>query len=91
LSAEPTGTPNEGGIDFAAFVLSLSSAAMQHLGQGGPDSEANLQLAKQTIDILAMLQDKTSGNLSEQEDKLLGHILYDLRMRFVEASRGKGD
>ena len=64
---------------------------MQHLGQAGPDAGANLQLAKQTIDILAMLQDKTSGNLSEQENKLLGHLLYDLRMRFVEASRGKGD
>ncbi len=43
-------------------------------------------MAQQTIDILAMLQEKTEGNLSEQESKLLGNILYDLRMRYVKAS-----
>ncbi len=82
-------------IDFTAFILSLSQAALQQLGQAepGPDQTepaVNLALAQQTIDILAMLHTKTAGNRSEQEDKLLGNILYDLRMRYVEASRGAG-
>jgi hypothetical protein len=82
-------------IDFTAFILSLSQAALQQLGQAEPgpgqsEPAVNLALAQQTIDILAMLQAKTAGNRSEQEDKLLGNILYDLRMRYVEASRGAG-
>jgi hypothetical protein len=79
-------------ISFTAFVLSLSTAALQHLGvKVTEDAEevcVNLALAKQTIDILEMLEKKTEGNLSEQEKKLLGNVLYDLRMRFVQASRG---
>ncbi|MBW2700206.1 MAG: DUF1844 domain-containing protein [Deltaproteobacteria bacterium] len=78
-------------------MLSLSTAALQQLGIGcsGPEEnseekpeepEVCLAMAQQTIDILAMLQEKTKGNLSEQESKLLGNILYDLRMRYVKAS-----
>lgn len=71
------------GIDFTAFVLSLSTACLQHLeGQA-----ANLPMAEQTIDILAMLQDKTHGNLSDEEQRLLGTVLYDLRMRYVTRAR----
>ncbi len=80
-----------GTVDFTTFVLSLSTATLQHLGQTGKDKEKiapqSLAMAQQTIDILAMLKEKTKGNLSEEEEKLLGNILYDLRMRFVEASR----
>ena len=79
-------------ITFTAFVLGLSTAALQHLGAGpgGEDEDeeqTNLPMAQQTIDILAMLQEKTRGNLNEDEGKLLGNILYDLRMRYVEKTR----
>ena len=77
-------------IDFSTFLLSLSTSAMVHLGEAPtPDGEVgnNLQMARQVIDILALLEDKTQGNLSAEEQKLLGDLLYDLRMRFVSASR----
>jgi len=79
-------------VSFTAFVLSLSTAALQQLGvqvvEEASDPCVNLALAQQTIDILEMLEKKTKGNLSEQESKLLSNVLYDLRMRFVQASRG---
>ena len=79
-------------VSFTAFVLSLSTAALQQLGikvvEEAEDSCLNLGLARQTIDILEMLEKKTQGNLSEEENKLLSNVLYDLRMRFVQASRG---
>jgi hypothetical protein len=81
------------GIDFSSFVLSLSSSAMMHLGLlANPmtqQTEKNLPLAKQTIDIIAMLQKKTTGNLTDEESKFLEAILYDLRMNFVEISKQK--
>jgi hypothetical protein len=83
-------------ITFTTFVLSLSTAALQHLGVSASKDEkekpeVNLPAAQQTIDILEMLAEKTKGNLSEEEDKLLGTLLYDLRMRYVEAARGAGN
>jgi hypothetical protein len=77
-------------IDFSTFLLSLSTSAMVHLGEAPtPDgkTEKNLQLARQTIDMLAMLQQKTQGNLTEGESQLLGQLLYDLRVRYVQAAR----
>ena len=74
-------------IDFAAFVLSMSTAALQHLEGKAGEKSTNLVMAQQTIDILAMLDEKTKGNLNEEEAKLLGHVLYDLRMRFVETKK----
>jgi len=78
-------------VGFTAFVLSLSEAALQQLGcSGGPgkaEPTPDLRLAQQTIDLLAMLQEKTRGNLTPIEEKLLGSILYDLRMRFVECAQ----
>jgi hypothetical protein len=77
-------------IDFTTFCISLGSSAFVHLGEvPHPESEAitpNLVLAKQTIDILGMLQAKTRGNLTPEEDKLLEHLLLDLRLRYVEKS-----
>ncbi len=78
-------------IDFSTFVFSLSTSVMHHLGfvadpQGGAP-ERNLPLARQTIDILEMLQQKTRGNLEPEEARLIESLLYELRMRFVEASR----
>ena len=74
-------------INFASFVLSLSSSALYHFGEI-PDPvtnkmQRNLLMAKQTIDILGILKEKTAGNLSPEEDALLSNLLYDLRMRYV--------
>lgn len=77
-------------IDFATFIVSLSHSALSHLGDAPqPDGsvEKDLNLARQTIDILGLLQEKTHGNLTGDEERLLTQVLYDLRMRFVEVSR----
>jgi hypothetical protein len=78
-------------IDFATFVLSLSHSALVHLGDapdpsGGP-AQRDVAMAKQTIDLLAVLQEKTEGNLTGEEERLLDQVLYDLRMRYVEVAR----
>ena len=75
-------------IDFATFILSMGSSALVHLGEmPAPDgtSDRDLPLAKQTIDLLALLQEKTQGNLDEAEDNLLRSLLYDLRIKYVDA------
>ncbi|MFO0675527.1 MAG: DUF1844 domain-containing protein [Polyangiaceae bacterium] len=78
-------------IDFSTFVLSLSHSALMHLGEA-PHPEThqqteNLALARQTIDLIGMLEEKTKGNLSGDEERLIAQILFDLRMRFVEHSK----
>jgi hypothetical protein len=75
-------------VDFTTFILSLSSSALMHMGdlpgpQPGPTTR-DLPLAKHTIDLLSLLQQKTRGNLSADEDKLLESLLYDLRLRYVD-------
>jgi len=86
------GMQGAGPVDFSSFVLSLGTSALIQLGEvEDPISrkkEKNLPLAKQTIDVLGMLQEKTAGNLTPQEERLLADLLYDLRMRFVRASGG---
>jgi hypothetical protein len=72
-------------MDFGIFVLSLNASALIQLGvtkdaQGEPGE--SLPLARQTIDILAMLEAKTRGNLSGEEERLLHQIMFDLRMRY---------
>jgi hypothetical protein len=78
-------------IDFSTFVLSLSHSALMHLGEAPhPETgqvEKNLILARQTIDLIAMLEEKTKGNLAGDEERLIGQILFDLRMRYVELSK----
>jgi hypothetical protein len=81
-------------IDFSMLILSLSQTALVHLGEAedpeapaGAKRQRNLPLARQTIDMLGMLQEKTKGNLSGSEETLIDQILYDLRMRFVEVSK----
>ncbi len=93
-SREPSdaGTPEDRlpGIDFSTFVLSLSHSALVHLGDApSPEGheEQNLPLARQTIDLLAILQEKTKNNLTGEEERLLDQALLDLRLRFVEVSR----
>ena len=80
-------------IDFATFILSLSHSALMHLGDA-PHPEDNAQrvslaMAKQTIDLLGLLEEKTKGNLSGEEERLITQILFDLRMRFVEKSKSE--
>ena len=93
-SSDGTETENDSlpTIDFATFVLSLSHSALMHLGEApDPDTnkvEANLPLAKQNIDLLGLMEEKTKGNLSGDEERLLAQVLFDLRMRYVERSRG---
>ncbi len=79
-------------IDFSTFVLSLSHSALVHMGDAptleGQAAERNLPLARQTIDLLGILQEKTRNNLTGEEERLLDQALYDLRLRFVEVSKG---
>ncbi len=80
-------------IDFATFILSLSHSALMHLGEAPhPETgaiERNLPLARQTIDLIGMLEEKTRGNLVGDEERLIGQILFDLRLRFVEQSKSE--
>ena len=75
-------------INLSTFVISLNASALLHLGAiedpttGKKDK--NLPMAKQTIDILSMLKEKTTGNLSNDEENLLKSILYDLKMIYVK-------
>ena len=75
-------------INFQTFVFSLNASALVQLGvmddPATGKKEKNLSVAKQTIDILSMLQEKTVGNLNEDEENLLKNILYDLRIRYVK-------
>ncbi len=74
-------------VNFITLMLSLNTSALVHLGQiadpASNEQAKNLPLAKHTIDTIALLQEKTRGNLSEDEAKLLEHILYELRMLYV--------
>jgi hypothetical protein len=70
-------------MGFDIFVLSLNASALMHLGDGIEAGEPNLPLARQTIDILAMIEEKTRGNLSGEEERLVHQILFDLRMRYA--------
>jgi len=75
-------------MDFSGFILSLNASALIHLGEI-PDPQSkertvNRPAVKHTIDILELLSEKTKGNLSDEENKLLEDVLYDLRLKFVK-------
>jgi hypothetical protein len=75
--------------DFSTFILSLGSSALIHMGEIEPPGETakqrDLPMAKHTIDLLTLLREKTQSKLTPEEDKLLDSLLYDLRLRYVEA------
>ncbi len=78
-------------INFSTFIFSLNTSALLHLGEV-PDpatgkQQEDLVMAKQTIDLLAMLDEKTRGNLTSDEENLVKHILYDLRLRYVQKAK----
>ncbi len=76
-------------IDFSSFILSLYSSGLVQLGKVEDPSTGkkvvNLDLAQHSIDMIAMLQEKTTGNLTEDEDNLMKALLSELRMVYVEA------
>ncbi len=75
-------------VDFTTFVLSLSTSALMHLGivrqPDGGSAEPSFPMARQTIDLIALLHEKTRGNLTGEEERILGQVLFDLRMRYTE-------
>ena len=90
------GTPQDdsdkaGDVTFSSFVLMVGSTALVHLGVA-PDpasgqQKPDLPQAKQVIDLLGVIQEKTTGNLTADEASLLEHLLYDLRVRYLEAAK----
>ena len=89
IREEEARTPPLPEANFTSLIFSLSSTVLFHLGdisdpQTG-EKKTDLSLAKHTIDIIAMLQEKTSGNLTDEEQKFTESILADLRWRFVKA------
>ncbi|MFP3869386.1 MAG: DUF1844 domain-containing protein [Syntrophobacteria bacterium] len=78
-------------INFSTFIFSLNTSALLHLGEY-PDpatgkKQEDLAMAKQTIDLIAMLEEKTRGNLASDEENLIKHILYELRLRYVQKTK----
>jgi hypothetical protein len=84
-------TPNKSAIDFSTFVLSLAGSAMVHLGRvpdpTGQSGQVNLEMARQSIDLLVLMRDKTTGNLTPDEASMLERVLHDVRMAFVEEAK----
>lgn len=82
---------DEGELTLASFVMSLATQAMMQLGEIPPPPgvrmEKNIGHAKQTIDILSMLFEKTKGNRDEGEEKLFDDILHSLRISFIKAAK----
>ena len=81
------------GFDFSMFVQSIAITALHHLGivatpGSGERAERDLPLARQNIEILELLEVKTRGNLDAEELHLLSSLLYEVRMHYVEASKG---
>jgi hypothetical protein len=78
-------------INFATFIFSLNHSVLVHLGVTEDPvtgkKETNLPIAKQTIDILGMLQEKTRGNLTQDEENMLKNMLYDLRMIYIKVKQ----
>ena len=78
-------------VNFNSLIFSLSSSALLHLGEiADPqtgEKKKDLPMAKHSVDIIAMLKDKTEGNLTDEEQKFLDNILTDLRLRYVKSAK----
>lgn len=95
-SSEGESLPGEGelpAVDFSTFMLSLAHSVLVHLGEApdlsGDAGPPNLLLARQTIDLVALLSEKTKGNLTGEEERIVEQLLYDLRSRYLAVSRQK--
>ena len=94
-AASPKGQPGgQGPVQFEHLIMSLVSSAMYHLGVAARPGEVarppDLPAARETIDLLALLQQKTKGNLTPEEEQLLSGSLQELRLVFVEINRQSG-
>jgi hypothetical protein len=92
MASDPASGKKAPVLDFSALVLSLGSSAIVHLGEApdptsGQKGAPDFGLAQQSIDLLAVLQEKTRGNLTDDERKFLDGMLFDLRMLFVQVSQ----
>jgi hypothetical protein len=90
--AEPSQKREAKPLDFPSFVISLANTALFQMGLvKAPDAEPYLDMngARQTIDLIAMLEEKTRGNLTVEEEKLIKETLFQLRLAFVEVSSNK--
>ncbi|QRO00764.1 DUF1844 domain-containing protein [Archangium violaceum] len=91
MKGEARSTASEAPITFSTFLIGLASSALIHLGEApNPETgkaERDLVLARQSLDLLGMLHDKTRGNLTPEEKQLFDNLLADLRIRFVEANK----
>ena len=94
----PTGVEEPRNIEFSTFIFSLGSNALIAMGEahmlGTPQQKSsadavNLPQAKEIIDILGILEEKTKGNLTSQESELLKQTLYTLRTKYVQATKSK--
>lgn len=77
-------------MDFSTLVVSLRASAVAHMSGEAKGAELDLPLARQEIDILGVLEEKTRGNLTGEEELLLSQVLFDLRTRYVAARARKG-
>jgi hypothetical protein len=91
MKGEAPSKAPESSITFSTFLIGLASSALIHLGEApNPETgraERDLLLARQSLDLLGMLHDKTRGNLTSEEQQLFDNLLADLRLRFVGASK----
>jgi hypothetical protein len=87
----PQSAASHEGVNFASFLISLGSQAFMHLGDlPNPmtqQREKDLPAAKHMIDLLGVLEGKTKGNLTDDEERLLRQLLFDLRLRFVRETK----
>jgi len=81
---------DRGAPDLQGLFIMFASSALVHLGEApdpaGSDHQVDLDQARETIDLLLLLRDKTTGNRTDDESRLLEHLIYDLQMRFVKAA-----
>ena len=94
-AAQPDSSQPAPPLTFSAFVFSLGTSSLMLMGESinpeQPPPPMNLPQAKEIIDILSMLEEKTKGNLSSEEASVIGDMLYTLRMKYVSATSGQGD
>lgn len=88
--SEPSRTPDNLPVSFASFLVSLGSSALVHLGEipdpGTGRHDRDLMLARHSIEVLGLLQEKTKGNLDDDERQLLEALLFELRTKYLAAS-----
>lgn len=91
VSSSTSTGDTEAPVDFSSFLISLATTALVHLGEipdpATGEASENLEAGKQMIEIIAILKEKTSGNLDDDESRLLDELLYELRMKYLARAR----